>query len=661
MYIENLPLHAAIEMGGAIIALMVAYLLILLNSTNRGSSFNYAISAALIVMGLLDGLHAIMPSGNNFVWFRSAASFFGGLFFAAIWLPENTDKTLLKYLPLFAIIIAVLIAIFSLAYPVQVPLMITSGGFSNFFMFLNTSSGILFLLAATKLYLHQRITKINEDHFFLIQCILFGLASLIFITSQLWDRTWWAMHYLRLVAYILVLWLVVINVRGMIKEIHQLALYDSLTGLPNRSLLIDRLKIALTKSSRNHNFGAIIFIDVDNFKMINDSLGHASGDMLLQNVANRLKDSVRKADTVSRIGGDEFAIFVENLGEIEEDASINISNISKKILNNLAQEYSLATQNYFSTASIGVNLFYGIDKSIDQLINNADMAMYKAKSLGRNKICFFDTKLQKQVEDRAAIETDLHFAIINHELELYYQVQIDRDNKPIGAEALIRWIHPKRGSISPAYFIPIAEETSVINDLGNWVLDAACKQLLSWQRNKNTSDLILAVNISAVQFRELNFVETVKGQIKKYEINPSNLKFELTETVALEDLDVVEAKMLELKEIGICFSLDDFGTGYSSLSYLKQLPFNQIKIDQKFISGITTDNNDAVMVKTIIGLANNFNMSVIAEGVETERQLIQLKEYGCNLYQGYFFSKPIPVKEFENLLISIIPKIKFYK
>jgi diguanylate cyclase (GGDEF)-like protein len=455
---------------------------------------------------------------------------------------------------------------------------------------------------------------------------------------------------MRLIAYTLALWLVVKNVKEMVEEVHQLAFYDSLTGLANRSLLIDRLQIALLTSSRKQQFGAILFIDIDKFKMINDTLGHGLGDMLLKEVANRLKRSVRKVDTVARIGGDEFAIFVENLGQSEEDALRNISRVSEKILTTLAQEYNLGSQDYLSSASIGVNLFYGNDKSVDELINHADMAMYKAKSLGRNRVRFFDIQLQKSVENRAAIETDVRLAIANNQLKLYYQIQMNSDNRPIGAEALIRWIHPERGLIPPSDFIPIAEESALICDLGVWVLNAACKQLAIWKLHEKTSDLILAVNISAVQFKEPDFVEMVKLQIDKHHVNPLNLKLELTESVALESLDLVVAKMSRLKEIGISLSLDDFGTGYSSLSYLKQLPFDQIKIDQQFIANIATDSSDAVMIKTIIGLANNFKMSVIAEGVETDQQLAFLKQYGCNLYQGYFFSKPIPVKEFEALI-----------
>ena len=650
MSLENIPLHAAIEMAGAIIAIVVAYLLILLNSTNRGSSFNYSISAALLAMGFLDGLHAITPPGNNFVWFHNSASLLGGIFFASVWLPEKITKKSMKHLPLIAIITAIFVGLLSFVLPVQVPLMISSSGFTEFSKYLSIFSGLLMVIAAIRLYERQRDTKKKEDRFFLIQCLLFGVASLLFGSSNIWDPLWWGWHFMRLIAYGLALLLAVKNVKGMVEEIHQLAFYDPLTGLANRSLIIDRLKIALLASTRKQQFGAILFIDIDKFKMINDTLGHRLGDMLLKEVANRLKNSLRRIDTVARIGGDEFAIFVENLGENEEDALSNISDVSKKILSALAEMYKLGTHDYFSSASIGVNLFYGNNKSVDELINHADMAMYKAKSLGRNRVRFFDIQLQRSVEDRATIEIDIRFAINNNQLELYYQIQVNSENKPIGGEALLRWTHPDRGLIPPSNFIPIAEESSLINDLGAWVLNAACKQLAIWKLDEKTSNLILAVNISGVQFKEPDFVEKVKLQVEEHRINPSKLKLELTESVALENLELVAAKMSKLKEFGIGLSLDDFGTGYSSLSYLKQLPFDQIKIDRQFISNIATDNSDAVMVKTIIGLANNFKMHVIAEGVETDQQLAYLKQYGCKLFQGYFFSKPLPIKEFEELI-----------
>lgn len=650
----NLPLHAAIEMGGAIIALMVAYLLIKLNSTNKGSSFNHSIAAAMIAMGTLDGFHAILSPGNSFVWFHSTATFFGGVFFASVWIPKKNNRTLTKNLPNFAIIIVVLIGFLSALLPTQIPVMVMSNGFSDFAKTLNIIGGIMMLMAAFKLYVTQRNTKKIEDQFFLMQFLLFGVASLLFFTSQLWDFYWWGWHFMRLIAYFLALSLLTKKLKEMVLKFQQLAFYDDLTGLANRSLFVDRLNVALFQSSRKKQFGAILFIDIDKFKMINDTLGHSLGDMLLKEVANRLRDAARRADTVARFGGDEFVIFLENLGETAENALVNVNTISEKILKLLAEKHYLGTQELFSSVSIGVNLFQGSHESIDDLINHADMAMYKAKSLGRNRMWFFDVDLQKAVENRHSIETDLQFAISHNQLELYYQVQMNSESLPVGVEALIRWNHPVRGLLSPDNFISIAEESTLINHLGSWVLNSACKQLKIWQLNEKTRNLELAINISAVQFKEPNFVETIQFQISTHQVNPKKLKLELTESVALENPELVAIKMAKLKEIGVSLSLDDFGTGYSSLSYLKKLPFDQIKIDRQFVSNIATDISDAVMVKTIIGLAHNLKMSVIAEGVETDQQIAYLKQYGCNLYQGYFFSKPIPIKEFETLIKGFI-------
>ena len=650
MTLVNIPLHAAVEMGGAVVAIMVAYLLIQLDSSNKGSSLNFSISSALLAMGLLDGLHALMLPGNYFVWLHSIATALGALFFASVWLPQERFKSSIHYLPRLAALSATTVAVFTFFYPAQVPVMFLAGKFTPFSICLHMTSGVLMLLAAIKLYSFQKISNKSEDRFFSIQCLLFGIASLLFTTSSLWDPLWWGWHFVRLIAYVSALWLVVKNTREMGEEINKLAFYDALTGLANRRLLVDRLQMALMTSSRNLQFGAILFIDLDKFKTINDTLGHKLGDMLLREVANRLKKCVREVDTVARIGGDEFAIFIENLSENQLEASKKIAHIAEKVLAVLAEQYQLGGQDYHSSASVGVNLCCAGDTSVDELINRADMAMYKAKSLGRNRVRFFDIQLQQSVETRATIELEIRHAITHHQLELYYQVQVDHEMKPIGSEALLRWIHPERGFIPPAEFIPIAEESCLINEVGDWVLEAACKQLYLWQQRKETRKLVLAVNISAVQFKELDFVKKLKRMMDRHEINPLNLKLELTESVALEDLELVISKMTEIKAMGVSLSLDDFGTGYSSLSYLKQLPFDQIKIDQQFVFNIATDRGDEVMVKTIIGLADNFKMSVIAEGVETDLQLAYLKQYGCMLFQGYFFSEPLPIKSFEALL-----------
>jgi EAL domain-containing protein (putative c-di-GMP-specific phosphodiesterase class I) len=356
-------------------------------------------------------------------------------------------------------------------------------------------------------------------------------------------------------------------------------------------------------------------------------------------------------DTVARMGGDEFVVLIENISASTEETLRKIAAIAEKMRASLAAPYSLMDQESYSTPSIGVNLYRGNEETVDTLLKRADMAMYQAKDSGRNAVRFFDYTMQLAVEAYAALESDLRKAIPAGQLRLYYQIQLDNAHHPIGAEALVRWIHPLRGLVSPADFIPIAEKCSLILDIGYWVLDTACQQIAEWSHNELTRNLVLAVNISAQQFKQPDFVEQVVTLLQKHRIDPSRLKLELTESVAVDDMDFVAAKMLALRHVvGVTLSLDDFGTGFSSLSILKRLPLHQIKIDQSFVRHMTTDASDAVMVKTIIAMAHNFGLNVIAEGVEIDDQLALLKELGCLAYQGYLFSKPVPVEQFESLL-----------
>jgi len=433
-------------------------------------------------------------------------------------------------------------------------------------------------------------------------------------------------------------------------EIHRLAFYDPLTNLPNRRLLIDRLQHALASSERSGKHGAIMFIDLDNFKIINDTKGHDFGDMLLVEAARRLQSCVREGDTVARLGGDEFVVMLEDIkGDMEQSVTL-ADEIGEKILATLNQPYAFNDEKFHSTASIGINLFVNRELSADTLLKHADIAMYQAKGAGRNTLRFFNPKMQAVLEVRTAIESDIRRALAEEQFRFYYQAQIGEDGRIIGAEALVRWIHPERGMISPAQFIPIAEETSLILDIGHWVLAAACRQLALWRSDAQKRGLVLAVNVSARQFKLKDFVDRVAAVIKEHSIDPACLKLELTESVVLDDMADIVAKMHALKALGVSLSLDDFGTGYSSLSYLKQLPLDQLKIDRSFVNDIATDPSDAIMVRTIIDMAHNFHLDVIAEGVETEAQLDFLKSHGCNAYQGYLLSKPVPIEEFESLL-----------
>ncbi len=436
------------------------------------------------------------------------------------------------------------------------------------------------------------------------------------------------------------------------EEIHRLAFYDLLTGLPNRSLLQDRLQLALNNSARKKKFGALLFIDLDNFKILNDTKGHNIGDLLLIEVARRLQGCVREADTVARLGGDEFVIMLEGIDEDASKAATAARDIAEKALALMRQRFTLLEFEHHSSCSIGISLYLGHATGIDELFKHADSAMYQAKTQGRNTICFFDPAMQAELVIRTAMADDLRMALPNQQFMLYYQIQVNgRD--AMGAEVLLRWQHPLRGLVSPLKFIPIAEETGLIVPLGEWVLRNACMQLKAWQGNPLTHHLQISINVSARQFRQPEFVDQVIRVLDETGANPSKLKMEITESLVLENINSSIEKMQALRATGIRFSVDDFGTGQSSLSYLKRLPLQQIKIDQSFVRDIATDPSDATIVQTIIGMARNLGLDVIAEGVETEEQRAFLERHGCDDYQGYLFSKPVPIEAFEDLLKSM--------
>ncbi|MDP3308815.1 bifunctional diguanylate cyclase/phosphodiesterase [Methylotenera sp.] len=436
-------------------------------------------------------------------------------------------------------------------------------------------------------------------------------------------------------------------------EIEKMAFYDSLTGLPNRRLLIDRLSHALAASSRSGNRGAVLFLDLDHFKSLNDTLGHDVGDLLLKQVGERLKSSVREGDTVSRLGGDEYVVMLEELSHLDTEAARQAEMIGNNILAALNEPYQLAMHEHRSTASIGITLFGNHTYSEEDLLKHADIAMYQAKKAGRSTLRFFDPAMQQAIQARVSLENDLRKALEQQQFQLYYQVQVDFLHQAIGVEALIRWIHPERGLISPFEFMPVVEETSLILPIGQWVLETACAQIKAWEQNEQTRHLTVSVNVSAKQFRQADFVSNVKAAIAFHDINPALLKLELTETLLLENIEDTIATMNTLKEIGIMFSLDDFGTGYSSLQYLRRLPLYQLKIDQSFVRDIASDNSDQVIIRTIIAMAHMLNLNVIAEGVETLEQQQILLSNGCTHYQGYLFGKPLPIDEFEVALKNL--------
>ena len=439
-------------------------------------------------------------------------------------------------------------------------------------------------------------------------------------------------------------------------QINALAFYDALTNLPNRRLLIEQLKQALVTHARSLQHAALLFIDLDNFKTLNDTLGHETGDQLLLQVAQRLLTCVRGADTVARLGGDEFVVMLQGLSAKAMDAAADAEHVGHKILDAFAPPFMLAGREHRSTPSIGITLFGHDGQSVEDLLKQADLAMYQAKAAGRNTLRMFDEGMQAAVDARAAMESDLRAALEQRQFTLHYQPVVGSNGLVIGAEALVRWKHPVRGQISPGQFIPIAEATRLIVPLGLWVLDTACAQLAKWGASEATRHLSLAVNVSAHQFMEPDFVSQVEAALQRSGANPECLKLELTESLLADNIDDVIHKMTALRSRGVAFSLDDFGTGYSSLSYLKLLPLAHLKIDQSFVRDLLVDPNDAAIARTIVALGASLGLAVIAEGVETDGQHQFLLAMGCETYQGYLFARPVPIDEFESLLLGPLPR-----
>jgi len=433
-------------------------------------------------------------------------------------------------------------------------------------------------------------------------------------------------------------------------KIHHLAYFDVLTGLPNRVLLRERMESALAANLVGKRVGALLMIDLDDFKTLNDTVGHDIGDLLLQAVGSRLTSCVRKADTVARLGGDEFGVMIEDLSEDPETALREVAAVGEKILRTCRQGYDLEHYKYDGTTSIGATLFQGMQETVDELLKRTDLAMYQAKSQGRDNLCFFDPALEASASARAALLADLRRALQQREFELHYQPQLNDDGCVTGAEALLRWRHPVRGMVPPNEFIPLAEAAGLIVDLGYWVLETGCYQIAEWERIPGMAGLDLAVNVSIRQFLDSRFVELVKKVLRETGADPHKLKLEITESFMMEKGSDVVAKMTALRTLGVGFSMDDFGTGYSSLSQLKRLPLDQIKIDQSFVRDVMNGARDASIVRTIITLGNSLKLSVIAEGVETEEQRDFLKINGCHAYQGYLFSPALPSTKFQTFV-----------
>ena len=436
-------------------------------------------------------------------------------------------------------------------------------------------------------------------------------------------------------------------------EAQRMALHDALTSLPNRRLMTDRLTQAIADKARHPGFGAVLLMDLDHFKEVNDTLGHATGDDLLKQTALRLAGCVREVDTVARLGGDEFVTILDDIGADLESAVLNAGRIAEKIRSTLAEPYQLGRQHWEVTLSIGIALFNSVHDTPEELIKMADIALYEAKDAGRNQQCFFNPSLQEEAINRALLVRDLRLALDNNELVLHYQPIVDEQKNILGFEALIRWIHPKHGPISPGTFIPLAEQTGLILPIGEWVLKTACAQLAEWGDDSQHEALIVAINVSARQLNQGDFVDTIKRVISQTGARADRLRLELTESMLQDNVGSTIVKMDALRLLGVRFSLDDFGTGYSSLSYLKRLPLDVLKIDKSFVDDIFADPSDAAIVRTIIALARSLDIDVVAEGVETAEQLEWLLDHGCVLFQGNLFSPPVHKDQASKMLMQL--------
>ena len=435
------------------------------------------------------------------------------------------------------------------------------------------------------------------------------------------------------------------------EQIYNLAFFDALTALPNRRRLLDRLRLATSNSVQEQDLGALLMMDLDHFKNLNDTQGHDVGDLLLKQVGRRLMDCVRPDDTVSRVGGDEFVIILERLGKDAAIATQRAHELVKKIQTSVSQLYPLipGRPDYHITSSIGLTLFGDQESSIDALLKKSDIALYDAKRSGRNTYRFFSPEMQASIDDSTSLVDALRLALQNDEFTLYYQPQVNSTGHLMGAEALLRWTPPNAEIISPLTFIATAEESGLIVPIGDWVVEQCFKQLQRWQQRPETSGLKLSINISADQFHQADFVAKICSGIERFNINPNRITLELTESAVLQRVDQAVQTMLELKDKGVSFSLDDFGTGYSSLSYLKLLPLDQVKIDSSFVRDISFDPDDAAIVRAILAMSESLGLSVIAEGVETLVQREFLFDHGCLHYQGYLFGRPVPIENFSTV------------
>ena len=649
---KHLLLHSSMEAAGATIAIVLAIILLMIDTFHLKKKY-ILFGYAFLTMGLLDGVHALLASGNSFVFFHSVASLVGGIFFIFVWF-ESTKKIVFASQIILVTSALALVSLLSMLlfneYTHYMPIMIDAEqNFTDIAFLINTIAGVLFLLSALKLFLdYIKFNKVDDFIFFSV-ALFFAIAEVLLYTSSLWQYEWWLSHFIRFFSYLIVLYFIALEIRKQKNTLDYEIYYDTLTGLPNRLLFTDRLTQTIEESNINKNKFALFYLDLDHFKNINDSHGYIIGDEVLKTVTQKLNEIVKSGDTVSRLGGDEFTIIMENISGSDEACIL-----AEKIIKNFSKPLQIQNKTLDISTSIGISIypFDGVDSI--KLLKNADMAMYQSKVNGRNDFKLYTTKMTQHVLEKINMEASIRASIRNEDFIVYYQPQMNAENDTlIGMEALVRWNHPIFGLIAPYKFIPLAEETGLIIELDQLVMKIAMTQFSQWYK-QGLNPGILSLNLSVKQLEEEDFIATLKNLIKTTNCKTKWIELEITEGGIMLNPEKSILILDKLNYMDIKLSVDDFGTGYSSLSYLKKLPIYKLKIDREFIKDISTNEDDKAIVKAIISLAENLNLKVIAEGVETLEQKEFLLEHKCKNIQGFLYSKPIPTAEIEKMLLKKI-------
>ena len=645
---EHLLFHSSIEAGGATVAIMLAIMLLTVDTFHSNEKY-ILFGIAFLGMGILDGVHAVLSPGHEFVFFHSVASLLGSFIFVLVWF-KNIQSIVLKYKKTFVLSILLTVTIISLFLSNElvsyIPDMLDKEKkFTDEAILINFVAGVLFLLTSLKLLLDYLKYDSPDDFIFFALTLFFGIAEVIFNSSSLWQYEWWLWHFLRLFSYLLVLYFIALEIQKQKSILNYQAHHDSLTGLPNRTLFTDRLVHSVEKAKRNNTQFAVLFLDLDNFKNINDSYGHHFGDEILKITTQRLNGLVRMEDTVSRLGGDEFTIIMGDLTSGE-----NASVLARKILDKFSSPIQIEDRTLHITTSIGISTYPEDARNTQDLIKFADTAMYKSKDEGRNKFQFYNSKMTKEAARRVDMEASFREALKNEDFIVYYQPQIDASkNELIGMEALVRWNHSTKGLIPPYKFLPLAEETGLIIDLDRFVMKTAMKQFSRWY-SQGFHPGTLSMNLAVQQLQKEDFISVLEDLFEKTACKAEWIELEITEGEIMLNPEQSIHRLNEISDMNIKLSIDDFGTGYSSLAYLKKLPIDKLKIDRTFIKDLSYDEDDKAIVKAIIALAKNLNLEIIAEGVELEVEKDFLLANDCHNIQGYLYAKPMPCEEIEKML-----------